>query len=93
MSQRSIRTRLARLERKNRAPQGDRVLARIWEALVGIIPLEQLDSETRRLIESLYADDRKSPDPIEARIAEAGRLPCRLKVPPPDPGTDPCLLR
>jgi hypothetical protein len=93
VSRSSISARLARLEHKSRIPQGDRVPARIWEALVGIIPLEQLDSETRQLIESLYADDRNSPDPIEARIAEAGRLPCGLREPPPDPGTGSCLLR
>jgi hypothetical protein len=69
MTLRSIRTRLARLERRQYALVAGGVSPRFWDALCGAVPVEQLDQETRRLVAGLYSrsDD---PDPVGKRIAE-----------------------
>ncbi len=42
-----------------------------WQALCGAVPLDQLDPQTRRLVEPLFTDGRRSPDPIEKQIRQA----------------------
>jgi hypothetical protein len=86
MSLRSVRARLARLERRQRARAAGGPPPRFWNALCGAVPLDRLDPQTRRLVESLYGRDDQ-PDPIEERIAAAGRpgFPCGLvELPEPD---------
>jgi hypothetical protein len=39
-----------------------------WESICGIVPLELLDPDTRRLVAPLFEDGCDAPDPIEETI-------------------------
>jgi hypothetical protein len=69
MSLRSVRARLARLERRNRAGEAGTLPPGFWDALCGATPLEQLHPKTRRLVEEMYRLADREADPVEARIA------------------------
>jgi hypothetical protein len=73
MSLRSIRARLARLERRKCAGEAGTLPPGFWDALCGATPLEQLHPEKRRLVEELNRPADSKADSIEARIAAALR--------------------
>jgi len=62
-----LRTRLARLETTQDAGKSN-ALPQFLEGLYGLVKMEELAPETREFVESLHADGRSDPDPIEARI-------------------------
>lgn len=66
---RNLKGRLDRLESAQPTDSGNSLPPKFWEALCGAVPEEQLDPETRQLVESLYVDRRNAPDPIEERLA------------------------
>jgi hypothetical protein len=65
----SLRSRLDRLERRQCPPVPGSVPPQFWAAITGTVPIDHLDTETRRLVEALYGrnDDL---EPVEQRIAE-----------------------
>ena len=77
----SLHRRLAKLEaavaHRNGTSTAGELPPQFWEALAGMIPLEQLHPETRAAIESLFigGDGRiVYVDPIEERIREIEAL-------------------
>ena len=72
----SIERRIDRLERMSHQQEGG-VPPLFWEAIAGMVPLEQLPLETRAAFESLFigGDGRiVYVDPIEERIREIEAL-------------------
>jgi hypothetical protein len=85
MSLNSIKARLARLECRSRVRAAGSLPPGFWDAVFGTVPPEQLDPETRQLVEGLYGRP-DGPDPIEQRIAEARRPQKGLKELSPEAG-------
>ncbi len=71
---RNLRARVERLERQHGAT--GKLPPLFWQALCGAVPLDQLDPETRRLVEPLFSGGRQAPDVVEEKIEQA--LPSRL---------------
>ena len=65
----NLKERLKRIERAT-STKTNGVHPRFWDALCGEFPIEQLDPETRKLVESLYGASPDVPDPIEEYISK-----------------------
>ena len=63
----NLRGRLTRLERSNNSDFVG-LHPRFWEALCGVFPEDQLDSETRKVFKELFEDGQHMPDTIEERL-------------------------
>ncbi len=74
---RNLRARVERLERQHGATDTCKLPPLFWQALCGAVPLDQLDPQTRRLVEPLFSDGRQAPDVVEERIEQVllDRLP------------------
>ena len=65
---RNLRGRLERIERlRNSDASG--LHPCFWDALCGIFPIDQLDPDTRQLVESLFGDGRDLLDLIEDQLS------------------------
>jgi hypothetical protein len=70
---RNLRGRLNRLERRPQTDGTGHLSPLFWAAICGIVSVEALDPDTRRLVESLY-EPPAGPDPIAQRLAEIEAL-------------------
>lgn len=62
----NLRSRLDRLEQRANTSGKKRLPL---EVLYGLVPIEQLDDETRRFVESLFVPRQAPFDPVEYAIA------------------------
>ena len=69
---RSLRVRVERLERLGCVSTKRKAPPLFWDALCGAVPLEEVDPQTRRLLEPSFEGRRNAPDPLEEAIREVG---------------------